>query len=722
MHALGSSPFYGLYPVVAGVPLAAWGPSTGLVFLKALQAVLVSLTAAIVYLWVRRLVSGWWAFAGAAMTAALPALGYSGLIMTESVFLPVITLALWLIARALTTPSLRNQLLAGGAVTLAIAMRFQSISLLLSILLSLALYAWFERELRNPRQFIPLGVSCGIGLIVIELARLAIQRDGSMAYGSTAHGRLHLESVVSWSLKVLGDLYLLVIGLPLVALCALAITRLVDPGHDSDLSALLAVTIAYVCVTTVEVGAFLSIYSQRIQERYLIGMAPPLFVVASVWFARTMPRPQPATAVVALLVCLPAATLPIRHLAVRAAVPDSFMVVGLLDFSRRTSVAVMAHAWLAAVVVVILLALLVPGRYAPLFVVLVITSLCVASLLAQRSVASAAAYDRADFFGRSSPQWIDVHGRSILYVDDNDVLWNDVLHQIYWNPEITGLALLRHRSQLPEGFVVGIRGDGRIFRKDGRPLTDTTVVAPRRLTFVGDQLQQLTQGQDEPGLIVWRLRGAPRLSMRTNGVLTGDEISVTAKITVYACGHGALELRLASQDGPAKINLSLDNSKSVQTLVKDKTPQRIFIPVQGKRDRRTACVFYLSPQGTFLLTKIAFDAGPFAIPPDIPLHRLGHHRTIIASTTPVTPSLTPAASTYQIHVGYCLGGAFVQLAYNQVRSDPKYKGATPANFIAGEGITCSQPPAGYLHDGFATADLGVPPGIYPYYRHKRSGG
>ncbi len=65
--------WYGFYPYFAGLPLASFGPATGLIVLKAVQAVLVSLTAVIVYFWTQRLVSQWWALSAAAMSVAMPA-------------------------------------------------------------------------------------------------------------------------------------------------------------------------------------------------------------------------------------------------------------------------------------------------------------------------------------------------------------------------------------------------------------------------------------------------------------------------------------------------------------------------------------------------------------------------------------------------------------------------------------------------------------------------
>lgn len=60
-------------------------------------------------------------------------------------------------------------------------------------------------------------------------------------------------------------------------------------------------------------------------------------------------------------------------------------------------------------------------------------------------------------------------------------------------------------------------------------------------------------------------------------------------------------------------------------------------------------------------------------------------------------------------------GTFVNLDDGQALTDPNYKGATPANFIEGIGLTCSAPPAGYSQHGYATADMNVDANTYPYY-------
>ena len=60
-------------------------------------------------------------------------------------------------------------------------------------------------------------------------------------------------------------------------------------------------------------------------------------------------------------------------------------------------------------------------------------------------------------------------------------------------------------------------------------------------------------------------------------------------------------------------------------------------------------------------------------------------------------------------------GTFVNLDDGQAWSDPHYAGATPAIFVAGKGLMCGAPPAGYTQHGYATPDMNVDGNTYPYY-------
>jgi hypothetical protein len=66
------------------------------------------------------------------------------------------------------------------------------------------------------------------------------------------------------------------------------------------------------------------------------------------------------------------------------------------------------------------------------------------------------------------------------------------------------------------------------------------------------------------------------------------------------------------------------------------------------------------------------------------------------------------------NIGYCIGLTFNELPQGL---DPAgvLTGARRAIFVAGQGLSCAAPPAGYKHHGFATADMNVPANTYALY-------
>ncbi len=66
------------------------------------------------------------------------------------------------------------------------------------------------------------------------------------------------------------------------------------------------------------------------------------------------------------------------------------------------------------------------------------------------------------------------------------------------------------------------------------------------------------------------------------------------------------------------------------------------------------------------------------------------------------------------NIGYCRATYFYELPEGLYPAGP-LAGARRARFVAGQGLTCALPPKGFVHRGFAPADLGVPANTYPYY-------
>jgi Dolichyl-phosphate-mannose-protein mannosyltransferase len=714
----GKTTFLGAYSFLAGAPLAAFGPGTGLLVLKGLQALLVAVPVVTVYLWARGLARERWALAAAAMTAALPAFVYSGLIMTEVVFLAVVTLLLWQLWRTLLDPSLRNQLLVLVGTSAAVAIRLKAFVLLPSIVITVLLMAWFSRDRGFLRRFAPLAVVLAAGFTAAAAVALGARPGLLGPYALALERGYNTSAVVHWIAYTAADLLLLVVVVPVFAALVFAVASFRGRA-DEPVRALIALLLPYTVLLVVEMGAYVSRFDQRLIERSLITLAPPLFIALAAWLERGMPRPRSAV-VLALVLLAPAFFWPTGTVVTSNAVTDSFTTIPLFDLRIHTSVHELQLAWTALLALALLLAVLLPRRLGLLLALAVIGCLLTASVLAQSKIAGRAARDRQHFFGTSSPGWIDhAASGSVVYLD-NDPLWAASWHLTYWNPKISLVTTVRPPTgQRPDDATAAPQDNGELLDQNGQPLTQHLVLAPSTMTLAGRRLAHHPQGPDEPGLDLWATPGPPRLLTWTNGALPGAQIGDTVKFTTYACRPGSLELTLLAQDGPARVDVSVDPLTSVQVLIRPGAARKLWIPTPKGANGRGTCVYYISPIGTLVAKTMAFRPGASTIPSGVPVHRAASAATEVATRSPVTLSRTPAGSTYSIQVGYCLDGQFLQLDYNQARQDPAYKRAVYANFIAGEGITCAQPPPGYTRQGFATD--GVPPGIYPYYAPAPSG-
>jgi hypothetical protein len=605
-HAAG----YGLFPVLAGLPPALFGTSVGITVLQALQALFVSSTAAVVYAWVRPAAGSGWALSAALLTALLPAFAYSGLLMTEATFLPVATLALWLLARALERPTWQRQLALGASILLAISIRMQAVVLVPILLTSIGCAAWLARDRTLVRRFVPLLVSLGLlGVFWVGASRLTTGSGASALgiYGVTASSGYDPAEAAQWVFRHAGDVFLLVVGAPLVAALLLAFEAARGRERDPRVQALVAVTVSTCLWLTAEVGVFASRYVHQLAERDLIAVAPPLFSCFAVWLSRGMPRPQPATSIVAGVVALPAVLLPVRTLVTAAAAPDAFMTIPLARVLERTSSDTLQTAWVTVAAFMIALTVLLPRQVGVLLPILVAAGLATASVLATQEVRARTRADREAFFGTTSEAWIDAAtAKPVTYFYDGAADWNAVSKIAYWNRSITSIATLPGASLGPlPTTVVRPRADGTLLDSRLQPLPAHEIVASTAFTFVGTPIAENAQGPDQPGLRLWKLSGAPTLSTWTTGLKPNGDIVQPVRVRVFACGPGQLELTLLGKQGtPVEI-------------ARDGVPQRRIAPVPGTvwtgsipaptgADGQTVCTYDITSPGLVGSTRIEF--------------------------------------------------------------------------------------------------------------------
>ncbi len=339
------SPIFSLYPALIAPAWRAGSMHTTYELAKSINVVAMTAAAVPFYVWARRLAPGWYAVLGTALFLALPAFGYTGVLMTESAALPLFTLSFLAIALVLERPTLLRQVLVLVAIGLACMVRFQALVLVLvllaAIVLKLALDASggaIERsrralwlELRRFWLAAGLLVVGALAYLLLKVAEGQSLSSGLRAYGGTVQVHYSLRDVLRWSVYHAGELTLAVGVVPVCAFAVLLCLFRSRRQATAAERAYLAVALAALPLILVQVGAYASRYSLRIEERNMFYLEPLLLLALVIWLARGMPRPPGLVAAgVAVAVGL-LITLPLESLFNVSAETDTF---GLVPFLR----------------------------------------------------------------------------------------------------------------------------------------------------------------------------------------------------------------------------------------------------------------------------------------------------------------------------------------------------------------------------------------------------
>ena len=288
---------------------------------KAINVALMTLAAVPVYLWARRLVRPLLALVAAALTLMLPAQLYSGLLLTENAFFPAFLFALCAVAFALERPTVRRQLLAIGVVALPMVFRAQGLVLFAIFPLSILMFAAFEaRSAGSARSFVdavrsfwPSIAIIGVLPVLYVAPKLATGEAGEFlgAYAGVAKERYEWGDVVHWVYVHAAELSL-VLGVAPLAAFLLLVALMLGKRYAATRAerAFVAVGLTASLLLLLQVSAYSSRFSLRIEERNLFYIQPLFLLALVVWLARGAPRPVAATAValvgaVAVLVGLP---------------------------------------------------------------------------------------------------------------------------------------------------------------------------------------------------------------------------------------------------------------------------------------------------------------------------------------------------------------------------------------------------------------------------------
>ena len=536
-------PFYsGVYPAVAGLALRLPDAEQAYAWLKAGQALLMSLTAVPVYLWGRRLMSRDWAVAACVLTLASQALVFAGFVMTEVAFYPMLVLTAWATARMLETPSVFRQAVAVAAIALAVLTRLQAIVLVPAFVTAILLDVLFERAPRRLVRFLPaLGALALVGVVWVA-------RPGSAlgAYEVTGSADYRVGDVVRFVLYHAADAILFSALLPVVAVALLASRAFAGREQVAAVRTYVATTTAFAVWLVFEVGAFTTRFLGRLAERNLIALAPLLFLGFAVWLDRGAPRPRLGLALIGAAALALLAYLPWNAFVTPGAEPDAFSVIPLLQLrGAAPGLGVRTAVLAVAAVLLALVALLPRTRLWSLFAIVAVlltgASASASVVVTQR----ARAYDRLLTLGEHA--WIDrTVDAPVAYVYAGELGWSGgapVWEEIFWNRRIARVYTLGgppiYGPLYPKPLA--IRPDGRVVTGDDRPLAERYVVASRAIQFRGHGLRVLPSIQLE----LWRLVEPVRVSSWSAGINTGNgDIDGEARMTVYDCRAGALQLHL----------------------------------------------------------------------------------------------------------------------------------------------------------------------------------
>jgi hypothetical protein len=566
---LGETPdFFGIvYPALVGLPLSLSNVELGYDLLRVIQAVVMSLVAVPVFFWARELMAPRWALVAAALSLAVPGLAFTGFVMTEVAFYPVLCLAAWATARALAEPTRGRQALVVVAVLLAAMTRLQAIVLAPGFFLAVGLKVAFDRSwLRGARRF-GLAAAGFVALAVLWVALPAIFGGSALgAYSvTTTETTYSVWDTTRFVLYHAADVVLFTLVVPVLGVVLLAVAAFRGRERAPEAQAYLATTIAFSLVFVGAVGLFASRWVGRLAERNLIALAPLLFIGFALWLDRGAPRPRIATAVTAIVMLALLAFVPWDEFVSRAAQPDAYSTIPLRWMELAYPSIDVRVVILVAAVEVLALAILVSRRFQWALAVGVGVVLAAASIPTTIEVAREAREFGAAIVG-SDPRWIDRNADGpVAYVFGGEQPWSagaPVWEHMFWNRRIDRLYELFGAKIVgpAPGAVVRPAADGRLLLHDGRTAQGAYAVVPTRMTLVGQRV-----AASPAQLALWRVEPPLRLSSRTTGIDATGVVSAEANFVVYDCRGGQLELMLRS---PAEQEIELlAEDKVVRTLV-----------------------------------------------------------------------------------------------------------------------------------------------------------
>jgi hypothetical protein len=606
----GPTPYYSLLtPLLAGFPLAAFGLGRGYDLLQGLQALVMSLAAVPVYLWARTLVPRRSALVAAALTLATPVLAYSGLLMTEVLFYPLLVTAAWAGAAAIARPTRSNQILLLVAFVAVCATRIQAIVLVPALVTAALLDAWLARSWGRLRQQLPAAAGLGMLLAVWAIWRLATGKGALGGYDVVASTSYSVGAAARFVLYHGASLLILCGLFPLAAVGVKLVEALRRGEQDANVRAYLAVAASLCVWVVVEVGAFASRYSDRIVERNLIGLAPVLFIGLVLWLARGPDGGyvvRGAVAAGALAVLL---LLPVRRYVNVYGMHDALTLIPMFKLSTLTSLTTMAWVYRAVAVAVAVAFALVPRRHLQWVPLALIVALIGASVVSSRFVVDEARAQQRTFLA-DDPSWADHAGGSrIAYLYDGEPSWPGVWETVFFNTNIDrvyDLNVATVPGPLPQDDV-SVRDDGTVVGPPSHLAQARYAIVSNWIRLHGERRGDVTQqGLEQAGLALWKIEQPLRLYSWISGLQPNGDISGEARLVAYNCKSGTFSVTLLIKQAQT-VDISLDGKPIRHLEFPGATTWHGDLPVPERAGG--TCALSVKPTGLAGATVFEFHRG-----------------------------------------------------------------------------------------------------------------
>ncbi len=519
---------------------------------KALGSVLMSLTAIPVYFLARRLLTPIPALVAALLAVAVPSLMYTGTLMTETVFYPLFACVALALVLALERPTIQRQLVLLALCVLAFLTRSQAIVLIPAVATAPLLLAWLDRRrLRMLADFrvlygtLALGV---VGVLAVQLFRGHSPYDVLGSYSVTGHATYRPDQVLKWLLYHVAELDLY---LGIAPFAALLLLTFVGRSLDRPLRVFLAGALPLTAWLLLEVGAFASALSPRIQERNLFYLAPLFLIALLAWIERGMPRPPRAAAIAAVLAAALPGALPYHRLIDVSAESDTLALLPLWWLQERVvGLDTIPVVVVAAAAAIGLLFLSISPRYALVLPAVVLLWFAFATERIERfDHGFPKASVGALYQGITAPRrdWVDAAvGRSadVAFVYSGQdptqqplTLWENE----FYNRSIGPVYDLRQQStgSLPETQVTQ-RADG-VLLADGKPVRHAYVLSEESVPLAG----AVVASDERKGMALRRTDGLVRIGYRVSGLYPNDTWSgKRVTYTRLRCTGGAVTAQL----------------------------------------------------------------------------------------------------------------------------------------------------------------------------------